>query len=102
MRALFSGLARFIIWLLLVAAAATFIGAFLVGVLIFLSIWTLRASWARLTGRPVTPFVMRMNPRSGFEQMFRSRNPMQAEGTPLRPEHREIADITDVEPKEPR
>ena len=102
MSELIAGLARLIVRLVLVVAASVFAVALLAALLIFLSIWLLRASWARLTGQPVTPFVMRMNPRSGFEQMFRSRNPMQAEGTPLRPEHREIADITDVEPKEPR
>ena len=46
------------------------------GVVLFLSlvaavmvlalVWALRAGWARLTGKPVTPWVMRMDPRTGL------------------------------------
>ena len=52
------------------------------GVLFFLSllgaaavlalVWGLRALWARLTGRPVTPWVMRMDPRTGWSTVYRS------------------------------
>jgi hypothetical protein len=52
------------------------------GVVLFLSlvaavmvlalVWALRACWARLTGKPVTPWVMRMDPRTGFGTVFRS------------------------------
>lgn len=52
------------------------------GLLLFLSllaavavlalVWSARAVWARLTGRPVTPWVMRMDPRTGFGTVFRS------------------------------
>jgi len=95
-------LARFIMRLVLVVAAAVFAAALLVALLILLSIWLLRAGWARLTGRPVTPFVMRMNPRSGFEQVFRGREGMRSEGSAARPQQRDLGDVTDVEPKEPR
>jgi hypothetical protein len=108
MSELIAGLARLIVRLVLVVAALVFAAAVVAALFILLSIWLLRSSWARLTGQPVTPFVMRVTPRSGFEQVFRGRHAAQAEGAALRPdraeraERPEIADITDVEPKEPR
>jgi hypothetical protein len=105
MSGLIAGLARLIVRLALVVAALVFAAAVVAALFFLLALWLLRSSWARLTGRPVTPFVMRMNARSGFEQVFRGRHAAQAEGSALRPERtepREIADITDVEPKEPR
>ena len=40
--------------------------------LVLAALWALRALWARLTGRPVTTWVMRMDPRTGFSTAFRS------------------------------
>ena len=34
--------------------------------------WALRATWAKLTGRPMTPWVMRVDPRTGFSAAMRS------------------------------
>ena len=99
MNDLIAGLARFIMRLVLLAAGlalAAFIAAAVVALLL---VWSVRTTWARLTGRPVTPFVMRMNPRGSFDRMVRAR-----QSAPLQPgerhqERREIADITDVEVK---
>lgn len=44
----------------------------LAAVMVLALMWALRALWARLTGRPVTPWVMRMDPRTGFNTAFRS------------------------------
>lgn len=49
----------FVFGLVLAASLAT-------AVLLLASLWLLRAGWARLTGRPVTPWVMRFDPRAGF------------------------------------
>ena len=83
------------------------------GVLFFLSllgaaavlalVWGLRALWARLTGRPVTPWVMRMDPRTGWSTVYRST----ARWTAQRPEQprrddRDVTDVTDVVPREIR
>ncbi|MGI4778195.1 MAG: hypothetical protein ACRYGA_08745 [Janthinobacterium lividum] len=40
----------------------------LCGVLLLAAMWMLRAGWARLTGKPVVPWAMRFNPRSGFDR----------------------------------
>lgn len=36
--------------------------------LTFAGVWGLRALWAKLIGRPVTPWVMRVDPRTGWSQ----------------------------------
>ncbi|RZL93056.1 MAG: hypothetical protein EOP76_10270, partial [Variovorax sp.] len=43
-------------------------------------VWGLRYGWARLTGRPVTPWVMRFNPGAGFDR-FRQASRQAAEPT---------------------
>ena len=96
----------FVLRLLLIAAGLVFaVSAAAAGVLM-LAIWGLRAGWARLTGRPVVPFIVRLDPRGGFEQMVRraraasgSRTP-RADAAPAG--RREIGDVTDVEPRPPR
>lgn len=105
MSEMIASLARFIVRVVLVVAAAVFAAALLVALLVFVSFWLLRAGWARLMGRPVAPFIMRMNPRDGFGHVFRAGQGMRSEAGPVPPEppgRHQIADITDVEPKEPR
>jgi hypothetical protein len=67
-----------------------------------LGAWSVRAAWAKLTGRPVMPFIVRIDPRRGFQQMYRradegSRTP-RADSVRA---GRNIGDVTDVEPKPP-
>jgi flagellar biosynthesis protein FlhB len=90
-------LLTFLLRVLLIAAGLIFAASLLVVMLFLLVIWTLRALWFKLTGRAVAPFVMRINPRAGFEQVFR-----RAERGPVasRAPRREIGDVTDVEPKQ--
>lgn len=102
MNDLIAGFARLVLRLVLVVAGLVFAAALLVALLLLVAFWMLRAAWARLTGQPVTPFVMRMNPRSGFEHVFRAGQGMQRDTGPQPPGRRGIADVTDVEPKEPR
>ena len=99
---LIAGLARFIIKLILLAAGLVLAASVAVAVVVLLAVWSVRATWARLTGRPVTPFVMRMNARGGFDRMYRRPQASPMQGGELRPEPREIADVTDVQIKDPR
>lgn len=93
----------FLIRLLLVAAGLLFAASLAVVFAVVLGIWALRAGWARLTGRPMSPFIFRVDPRAGFGQMYRRAH--QGSPTPradaVRPGQR-IGDVLDVEPKEPR
>lgn len=93
-------LLTFLLRAVLVAAGLVLALSLAFAFLLLLGAWVLRAAWAKVTGRPVAPFVMRMYPRDGFEQMYRraaqaSRTPRADAAAPSR----RAADVTDVEPK---
>ncbi|MFN7154271.1 MAG: hypothetical protein ACK4OE_11325 [Acidovorax sp.] len=72
MNEIVAGLLRFVLRVVVVAIGVVLFLSLLAAVMVLALVWTLRAGWARLTGRPVTPWVMRMDPRSGFSTVFRS------------------------------
>jgi hypothetical protein len=89
---------KFLLRLLWLAAGLVFALSLLVMMIVLLAFWGLRALWCKLMGRPVNPFVMRMNPRAGFEHVFKQANRNdEATDRPSRPV---IEDVTDVEPKQ--
>lgn len=65
-------LIRFLVRLALVVAGLVVFLSLLLAALVLALSWGLRAVWARVTGRPVTPWVMRMDPRSGWSAVYRS------------------------------
>ena len=67
-----SGLIRLLVRVALVAAGLVMFLSLLLAALLLALSWGLRAAWARLTGRPVIPWVMRMDPRSGWSAVYRS------------------------------
>lgn len=81
---------------LVVAASAVVVFVLL------LAVWAVRAGWAKLTGRPVTPFVARMHRFGGPGEMMRrreaSRTPRADSVVQRRPGR---ADVTDVEARPP-
>lgn len=88
---------NFLLRILLILAGLIFAASLIIVMLVLLFFWSLRALWFKLTGRPVLPFVMRMNPRTGFEQVFKK---AQQNGmNPSQPPRRKLDDVTDVEPK---
>lgn len=86
--------------LVAVLAGLVFAASLAVALVLLLAVWGLRAAWARLTGRPLAPFVVRIDPLGGFNRMVRRSGPpgrtprADAAGARLR-----AADVTDVEPK---
>jgi hypothetical protein len=88
---------------LLLAVGLVFAASLFAVVVLLLAVWSLRAAWARLTGRPVTPFVMRMSPGRAFGDVMR-RAP-QASRTPRADAsagpRAKLADVSDVEPRSP-
>ena len=50
---------------LLVAGLVIFL-SFLTAAALLAAVWGLRALWARITGRPVTPWVMGVDPRNAW------------------------------------
>ncbi|MDP9899979.1 hypothetical protein [Variovorax ginsengisoli] len=68
---MFNFLLRVILFLLGLVFAASLLCA----VLLLGAVWALRAGWARLTGKPVTPWVMRFDPRHGFNRFNAASRP---------------------------
>jgi hypothetical protein len=95
-------LMNFLFRLLLLAAGLVFATALALVATSMLALWGLRAAWARLTGKPAMPFIVRIDPRRGFGDMYRRRaqQPHRAPGANgLRPAR--AADVSDVEPRMP-
>ena len=63
-----AGLTRWLIRAVLVVAGLVIFLSLLAAVLVLALAWGLRAAWARLTGRPVTPWTMRVDPRTGWSR----------------------------------
>ncbi len=113
MNNLVSALVRFAVRALVLAMGLVVFLSLLAAALVLGLAWALRASWARLTGRPMTPWVMRFDPRTGFSAAMRSRaqwgSPRQSDATaePAAPSRRGgvlpgAVEVTDVEPRELR
>ena len=79
--------------LVLMVAGLVFIASLMAAGLLLLGVWLLRALFARLTGRPVTPWAFQVNRQAVWSRFYRA--PGQAPQT-----HREAQDVVDAEVKE--
>lgn len=113
MNDLVSGLVRFALRALVLAIGLVVFLSLLAAAAVLGLVWALRAVWARLTGRPMSPWVMRVDPRTGFNAAMRSRaqwgSARQHDGAaePAVPSRRGgvlpgAVEVTDVEPRELR
>ncbi|MNT51390.1 hypothetical protein D3C72_1883540 [compost metagenome] len=59
---------NFILRVILLLLGLVFAASLAVAALLLAAVWGVRYAWGRLTGKPVTPWVMRFNPRSGFDR----------------------------------
>ena len=79
---------NFILRVVLFLIGLVFAASLAVAVLLLAALWGLRYGWARLTGKPVTPWGTtlggRFNPRSGFDR-FRTA------GQPAEPSAADVA-----------
>ena len=92
----------FLLRIALVLAGLVFAATLVVVLVLLATLWSLRALWGRLTGRPVAPFAMRFGPRAGFENVMR-RAPPAATRTPRADAASQgVGDVTDVEPRQLR
>lgn len=90
---------RWAVRLVVFAMGLVLFVSLLTAAVLLAALWLARALWARVTGRPVTPWVMRMDPRSGWSTVRRST----ARWTAPRPAAgaaRSGADVTDVVARE--
>ena len=74
----------FLVRLILFLFGLVFAASLAVALLLLAMFWGLRYAWARLTGQPVQPWVMRFDPRGGFDR-FR------AAGRPREPSAADVA-----------
>ncbi len=114
MNDLLSGLARLVLRLVVIAGAVVVVLSVLAAAMLLAIVWGARALWAKLTGQPVMPWAMRMDPRSGWSTVYRStarwsapREQASADDEPRRGMRgsavlRPSPDVTDVQPREVR
>ncbi|MFZ4288517.1 hypothetical protein [Variovorax sp. HJSM1_2] len=99
-----SGLMRFVLQLALVVFALIFVGSLLLAAALLAGVWSLRALWSKITGRPIAPWSMRMSPGAGWNQVFRAGERWTPAGRAARgaatPSARRATDVTDVQVKE--
>jgi hypothetical protein len=92
----------FILRLVFVVAGLVFAAGLAVVFAVVIAVWILRAGWSKLTGKPVSPFVVRVDPRGGFERMVRRGGDKSGtsaqDGLRTRPP---AGGVTDVEYREP-
>ena len=99
---------NFILRFVLFCLGLVFAASLAVAVLLLAAVWGVRYGWARLTGQPVAPWVMRFNPRSGFDRFRAAQHPAEptaadvvgarargeSSGSPVA--LRDVGEVTDV------
>ena len=119
MNDLLSGLARLMLRLIVIASGVVVFLCVLAAAMLLALVWGARAVWARITGQPVMPWAMKLDPRSGWSTVYRSTArwsaaPSQAQAgaagatgagggaSGMRGGLRPAIDVTDVQPREVR
>ena len=106
-----AGLTRWLIRAVLLAAGLVLFLSLLAAAMVLALVWGLRAVWARLTGRPIVPWRMRVDPRSGWRTVYRSSTRWTAPRGGVAPEADAAesrrggvlpgaGEVTDVQPRE--
>ncbi len=72
---------NFIFRVILLLLGLVFAASLAVAVMLLATVWGVRYAWARLTGKPVTPWMAsmggRFNPRSGFDRFRHAARPQE-------------------------
>ncbi|QNP49679.1 hypothetical protein [Diaphorobacter aerolatus] len=72
MNDLLSGIVRIVLRLIVIVGGVVVFLSVLAAAMLLALVWGARALWARLTGQPVMPWAMKMDPRSGWSTVYRS------------------------------
>ncbi|MBS0451095.1 MAG: hypothetical protein JSS14_07260 [Proteobacteria bacterium] len=59
---------NFLLRVVLILMGLVFAASIAFAVLLLAALWALRYGWAKLTGQPVNPWVMRFSPGQGFDR----------------------------------
>jgi Zn-dependent protease with chaperone function len=85
-------LLHFIVRLFFFVLGAFFFIVLLAFMLLLLALWMLRALWARITGKPISPWAVRMDPMEGWRRTVH-RNMGRNAGTGGDPKNSIIIDV---------
>jgi hypothetical protein len=77
----------------LLLAGLVVLASLLAAALLLLTVWLLRATWARLTGQPVSPWSFRFDREAMVNRFYRARGQGRAPRD-------EVSDVIDAEIKE--
>lgn len=77
-------------------AALIFMASLLFAAGLLLALWLMRALWAKLSGRPVQPWVFKMHRADMWQRAYRGAAPGGRGKTPMDVIDAEVKDITDV------
>ena len=84
---------RVLLRVVLLVSGMIFLASLLVAALVLLALWLLRSLWARLNGRPVTPWTFKVDRQALWDRFYRT--PGQVPKS-----QRDDSDVIDVEAKE--
>jgi len=84
---------RVLLRVVLLVAGMIFLASLLVAALVLLALWLLRSLWARLNGRPVTPWTFKVDRQAVLDRFYRT------PGQATKSQH-DDADVIDVQVKE--
>lgn len=80
----------------LLLAALIFMASLLFVAGLLLALWLMRALWAKLSGRPVQPWVFKMHRADMWQRAYRGAGPGERGKAPVDVIDAEVKDITDV------
>lgn len=98
-----TSMVRFLVRALVLAMGLVFAASLLLVVVALAFIWGMRALWAKLTGQPMAPWVMRVNPGTGWSRASQAASRWQSAARQPKgrtASGRDLADVTDVQAKE--
>ncbi|MDR3453233.1 MAG: hypothetical protein P4L96_10585 [Rhodoferax sp.] len=96
---------RFVLRIFLLLMALVFIASLLLAGALLLAVWGVRRLWARLTGRPVSPWVFHVDPRAQWSRFYHAADqwpPRSSRSGRAGDSQGKPQDVQDVEVKEPR
>ena len=104
---------RWSVRIFLHVAATVFFLSLLAAASLLALVWGARALWAKLTGRPITPWVMGVNPGAAWSSVYRARGAAwPGQGAAAKPAEeapryrggilRGPEEVVDVQPRESR
>lgn len=98
----FNAFLGLVLRLALLLAGLVFVATILMLACLMLVLWLLRAAWAKLTGRPVSPWTFEMHRKANWHRFYRGQHtgePTPPQGGPQSAMDPKNADVVDVEIK---